>query len=107
MDGVMFMHSRRLIRLREVLDDGVTVGRVKRITAQFSFLGGDDFYTANIRARGHRDARTVDQPQDLALLLAGLAEEGDYVVCLGAGNITQWAATLPAEIGAIIGKPVQ
>ena len=62
---------------------------------------------ANIRARGHRDARTVDQPQDLALLLAGLAEEGDYVVCLGAGNITQWAATLPAEIGAIIGKPVQ
>ena len=30
--------------------------------------------------------------------------DGDYVVCLGAGNITQWAATLPAELGALIGK---
>jgi UDP-N-acetylmuramate--alanine ligase len=59
---------------------------------------------ARIRARGHRDARVIDRPEALAPLIASRAEEGDYVVCLGAGNITQWAATLPTEIGAILGK---
>jgi UDP-N-acetylmuramate--alanine ligase len=57
-----------------------------------------------IRARGHRDARILDKPEDLPALIASRAATGDYVVCLGAGNITQWAATLPAELGALIGK---
>jgi len=59
---------------------------------------------ARIRARGHRDARVIDRPEALAPLIASRASEGDYVVCLGAGNITQWAASLPAELGALIGK---
>jgi UDP-N-acetylmuramate--alanine ligase len=59
---------------------------------------------ARIRARGHRDARVIDRPEALAPLIASRAAEGDYVVCLGAGNITQWAAALPAELGALIGK---
>lgn len=54
-----------------------------------------------IRARGHRDARVLDKPEDLASLLASRVEEGDYVVCLGAGNITQWAAALPGELEAL------
>jgi UDP-N-acetylmuramate--alanine ligase len=57
-----------------------------------------------IRARGHRDARTIAGPETLAQMLAERAAEGDYVVCLGAGNITQWAAALPTELGALIGK---
>jgi UDP-N-acetylmuramate--alanine ligase len=27
-----------------------------------------------------------------------LARPGDYVICLGAGNITQWAYALPGEL---------
>ena len=57
-----------------------------------------------IRARGHRDARVIDRPEALAPLLASRVEEGDYVVCLGAGNITQWAAALPGELGALLGE---
>ena len=49
MDGVMFMHSRRLDRIREVLDDGVSVGPIKRIASHFSFLAEEDFFTSNIR----------------------------------------------------------
>jgi UDP-N-acetylmuramate--alanine ligase len=30
-----------------------------------------------------------------------LAQPGDYVVCLGAGNITQWAYALPGELEAL------
>jgi predicted dehydrogenase len=49
MDGVMFMHSKRLPLLRQVLDDGRSVGQVKRINSTFSFFGGDDFLKQNIR----------------------------------------------------------
>jgi UDP-N-acetylmuramate--alanine ligase len=57
-----------------------------------------------IRARGHRDARAIEGPEGLASLIASRAQEGDYVVLLGAGNITQWAAALPGELGKILGK---
>ncbi len=30
-----------------------------------------------------------------------LAQPGDIVVCLGAGNITQWAYALPGELAAL------
>jgi len=49
MDGVMFMHSRRLGEIRAALDDPKSVGRIKRITSQFSFCGSDDFHKTNIR----------------------------------------------------------
>ncbi len=52
MDGVMFMHSDRLNSLRETLNDGVSVGRINRITSQFSFLGDDAFLKENIRLSG-------------------------------------------------------
>ncbi len=51
MDGVMFMHSRRLERLRELLDDGHTLGRIRRITSAFSFRATDEFFASNIRAQ--------------------------------------------------------
>ena len=49
MDGVMFMHSRRLEALRQTLDDGVSVGSVRRVAAQFSFNGSEDFLRDDIR----------------------------------------------------------
>tara|TARA_B100000609_G_scaffold198828_1_gene199511 strand:+ start:442 stop:1608 length:1167 start_codon:yes stop_codon:yes gene_type:complete len=48
MDGVMFMHSKRLEALRETLTDG-SIGEIRRINSQFSFNAGDDFLTGNIR----------------------------------------------------------
>ena len=50
MDGVMFMHGRRLQRLREFLDEGV--GEIRHIASQFSFLSDDEFQRTNIRAQG-------------------------------------------------------
>ena len=49
MDGVMFMHSQRMSALREVLDDAVSIGEMKRITSQFSFRAPDEFLQHNIR----------------------------------------------------------
>jgi UDP-N-acetylmuramate--alanine ligase len=66
-----------------------------------------DELVTRIRARGHRDARVIDRPEALAPLLASRVADGDYVVCLGAGNITQWAAALPGELAALLGKEVE
>ena len=52
MDGVMFMHSQRLKKLRETLNDGQSVGELRRITSQFSFCGSDEFAKNNIRSSG-------------------------------------------------------
>jgi predicted dehydrogenase len=49
MDGVMFMHSRRLDKLRETLNDGQSVGTLRRIASQFSFNAPEEFLTNNIR----------------------------------------------------------
>src|SRR6185436_7766595 len=48
--GVMFSHNRRLDQIRQVLDDGASIGALRRITSHFSFLGGEDFLKKNIRA---------------------------------------------------------
>jgi predicted dehydrogenase len=49
MDGVMFMHSARLPLLRTVLDDGESVGALRRIVSQFCFQATGDFMEKNIR----------------------------------------------------------
>jgi predicted dehydrogenase len=36
--------------LRQTLDDGRSIGGIRRITSQFSFLAADDFLATNIRA---------------------------------------------------------
>jgi UDP-N-acetylmuramate--alanine ligase len=60
-----------------------------------------DHLVAAIRARGHRQVIPLDGPEQLAGIVKGLAKPGDYVVCLGAGSITQWAYALPAELKAL------
>ena len=60
-----------------------------------------DALVAGLRAHGHRDAQGVDAPQHLAETVAEMAAAGDFVVCLGAGSITNWAQALPAELDAL------
>ncbi|MGZ5865797.1 MAG: UDP-N-acetylmuramate--L-alanine ligase [Xanthobacteraceae bacterium] len=54
-----------------------------------------------MRARGHRQVIALDGPEKLAGIVKGIARSGDYVVLLGAGNITQWAYALPGELKAL------
>ncbi len=53
MDGVMFMHSPRLEKVREILNDGKSVGSIRRIVSAFSFYPVDpNFFQNNIRLNG-------------------------------------------------------
>jgi len=47
-----------------------------------------------LRAHGHRMVRAVTDLDDLCSALRDLAAEGDMVICMGAGDITKWAAAL-------------
>ncbi|RAI37752.1 UDP-N-acetylmuramate--L-alanine ligase [Rhodoplanes roseus] len=60
-----------------------------------------DSLVAGILARGHRKAVPLEGPQALAAVVRQIAQPGDYVVCLGAGSITQWAHALPADLAAL------
>ena len=51
-----------------------------------------------LRSSGHRDATAIDGPEILAEKISEIARPGDYVLFLGAGNITQWAHALPEEL---------
>lgn len=57
-----------------------------------------------IRGHGHRDVRPLSGKADLARLVSDIAREGDYVICMGAGDITAWAYTLPEQLEAQLGK---
>ena len=54
-----------------------------------------------VRARGHRQVIPLPGQPQLAGMVKGIARPGDYVVCLGAGNITQWAYSLEGELKAL------
>ncbi len=59
-----------------------------------------DDLVAGLKARGHRQAIALEGPQALAAIVRRLVKPGDYVVCLGAGTITNWAYALPGELEA-------
>jgi UDP-N-acetylmuramate--alanine ligase len=57
-----------------------------------------DALVDGIRRRGHRSAAAVADAEALARTLAEVTVPGDMVVCLGAGDITKWAAGLAPAI---------
>ncbi len=58
---------------------------------------------ANLKARGHNSAHEIAGADALAVALAGVARADDMVVCLGAGDITKWAAGLADAIVGVRG----
>ena len=52
-------------------------------------------------ARGHRSATAIPGPDAIAPALAGMVGEGDVVVFLGAGTVTNWAASAQSELEAL------
>jgi UDP-N-acetylmuramate--alanine ligase len=58
---------------------------------------------SRIKSGGHRDARFLASPELLPEMVAEIAKPGDFVVLLGAGSITYWAAALPKQLEGLSG----
>ena len=61
-----------------------------------------DAFGSGIRAHGHPCVQALSAPAALPALLAPLVAAGDTVLCLGAGDITQWAADLPTALDDLL-----
>ncbi|MEA1938527.1 MAG: UDP-N-acetylmuramate--L-alanine ligase [Pseudomonadota bacterium] len=59
-----------------------------------------------MRAHGHRQVVHLQGHDTLATTIAQLAKPDDFVMCMGAGDITRWAYALPGELAAILKKDI-
>ena len=60
-----------------------------------------DSLVEGLRRWGHRHATALDSPATLAAQVAAETKPGDLVLCLGAGDITNWAYALPGQLEAL------
>ena len=95
--------------------------RVSDLFSEFThcFEGTDTLIIADIYASGEKpiiginkevlsaaikklkycsDVKVLDNPQNLASMLYKIMQPNDIILCLGAGNITSWANSLPFEL---------
>jgi UDP-N-acetylmuramate--alanine ligase len=60
-----------------------------------------DALVSALKSAGHKDARAISGAGEISTIVAEIARPGDFVLFLGAGNITQWAYALPGELNAL------
>ncbi len=104
---IAVMQPHRYSRLHDLFDefcacfndaDTVIIAPVYE-AGESPIKGADrDGLVAGIMARGHRHALGLGGGEALAPMIASLANDGDLVICLGAGSISLWAYALPGEL---------
>ncbi len=111
-DVVAIVQPHRYSRLHDLMDDFATCfNDAHTVLVAPVYPAGEqpiegvshEELVGRMRSRGHRDARIISGPEEIASILKDRVADGDYVVCLGAGNITQWAAALPSELAVALG----
>jgi UDP-N-acetylmuramate--alanine ligase len=109
-DVVAVMQPHRYTRLSSLFDDFCTcMNDAGTVIVADVYAAGEqpipgvnrDALVEGLRARGHRSVVPLPGPEHLAEMVHAIARSGDFVVCLGAGNITGWAAALPAQLAAL------
>ncbi|WP_088309527.1 UDP-N-acetylmuramate--L-alanine ligase [Novosphingobium sp. B 225] len=106
---IAVVQPHRFTRLRDHLDDfSAAFNDADIVYAAPVYAAGEqpiegvdsEAMVAGMKARGHRNAQVIANADALADALAATVQAGDMVVCLGAGDITKWAAGLADAIQA-------
>jgi UDP-N-acetylmuramate--alanine ligase len=106
---IAVVQPHRFTRLRDHLDDfAAAFNDADIVYAAPVYAAGEQpiegvdsaAMVQGIKARGHRSAHLIEGADALAGTLADVIQPGDMVVCLGAGDITKWAAGLAPAIAA-------
>jgi len=110
---IAVVQPHRYTRLRDLFDDfcscfndadTVIVADVYAAGEQPLDGFGKDDLVSGLQAHGHRNVFALSAPDALASLVADQATDGDIIMCLGAGTITNWAGSLPDELNALLSK---
>lgn len=100
---VAVVQPHRYTRLQSLFDDFASCfGEADHVIISDVFAAGETPIDgvdnhALARAIGDKAVALTDETQ-LAQTISDFAQPGDFVICLGAGTITKWAATLPKEL---------
>ncbi|MFN2258703.1 MAG: UDP-N-acetylmuramate--L-alanine ligase [Parasphingopyxis sp.] len=108
-EGAVFavMQPHRFSRLHDLIEDfEIAFNDADAVFVTPVYAAGEEpiegidaaALVAGIRERGHGAAKAVTDEEELAALLGAQAQPGDIVICLGAGDITRWAARLPDNL---------
>ncbi|OJW22294.1 MAG: UDP-N-acetylmuramate--L-alanine ligase [Rhodospirillales bacterium 69-11] len=106
-DVIAVVQPHRFSRLQSLFDEfctcmndaGTVIVADVYAAGEQPIAGVDrDALVEGLRARGHRSVVPLPSPGRLAEMVHAIAKPGDFVVCLGAGSITQWAAALPNDL---------
>jgi UDP-N-acetylmuramate--alanine ligase len=100
---IAVVQPHRFTRLRDLMDDFQNAfNDADRVYVTPVYTAGEDpidgvdagALVAGLKLRGHRAASAVADREELARELRADIAPGDLVVCLGARDITRWAAEL-------------
>jgi UDP-N-acetylmuramate--alanine ligase len=106
---IAIVQPHRFTRLRDLFDDFAacfneadTVVLLPVYEAGEAPIAGitSEALMLKARAAGHRDARHAAGPDDVRAVIGAEAKAGDYVLMMGAGNITAYAAELAGRLAA-------
>jgi UDP-N-acetylmuramate--alanine ligase len=101
---IAIVEPHRYTRVRDLFDefalcfsDADSVILTPLYSAGETPIDGVDHVTLAeaIRATGHASVVPVDSERDVVPVLRRISAPGDMVVCMGAGNSTDWAHALP------------
>jgi UDP-N-acetylmuramate--alanine ligase len=104
---IAIVQPHRFTRLRDLFDQWITAfNDADTVVLAPVYPAGEapiegvshEALAEALKRAGHRQVLTVSGEAGLASALAPLVGPGDQLICLGAGDITKWAAALPARL---------
>jgi len=107
---IAVMQPHRYTRLRDLFDDFCTAfNNADTVILAPVYSAGEKLIEGAthqaladaMKAYGHRDVLTVNDYQELPVLLNRLVDNSDYVICMGAGDITRWSYELPQSMATL------
>jgi UDP-N-acetylmuramate--alanine ligase len=104
---IAVMQPHRYTRLHDLFEDFCTCfnNADTVIIADVYEAGEEPIEGANknalvdgLKAHGHREVMALPSKTELAHMISKIARPNDFVICMGAGDITGWAYALPAQL---------
>ncbi|MBP7721383.1 MAG: UDP-N-acetylmuramate--L-alanine ligase [Alphaproteobacteria bacterium] len=110
---IAVMQPHRFTRLHDLFEDFCTCfNEADSVIVADVYTAGEqpiegvsrESLVEGIRKHGHRHVLPLSGKDELARRVASMAQPGDYVICLGAGDITYWAYALPEELEPLFAR---
>ena len=111
---VAVVQPHRFSRLRDLFEEFCTCfNHADAVVVADVYPAGEDpiegidrdALADGLRRHGHRQVVSLPSPEHLATTACDLADDGDLIICMGAGSITSWAQSLPGQIEFLTDGP--